>query len=86
MAEPISLTIGGKSHWGIAIVDNEADADTKDDVAISNDVELKFHGKTILDSENQAILRTTLVILRSPDPRSSPRQSESGLRQKTPAE
>ena len=50
MAEPISLTIGGNSHWGIAVVDNEEDSDTTDDVAISNDVELRFHGKTILDN------------------------------------
>ncbi len=50
MAEPISLTIGGNSHWGISVVDNEAEADAKDDIAISNDVELQFKGKTILDS------------------------------------
>ena len=49
MAEPITLTIGGNSHWGVAIVDNEA-MDNSDDIAISNDVELKFHGSTVLDS------------------------------------
>ena len=42
MAEPISLTIGGNSHWGVAIVDNEANSDANDDVAFSNDVELRF--------------------------------------------
>ena len=54
MAEPISITVGGNSHWGIAVVDNEMDtADgngEKDDIAISNDVELKFSGSTVLDS------------------------------------
>ena len=50
MAEPISISIGGNSHWGIAVVDNEADADTTDDIAISNDVELQIKGSTILDS------------------------------------
>ena len=49
MAEPVSLTIGGNSHWGIAIVDNEAKEDP-DDLALSNDVELRFHGSTVLDS------------------------------------
>lgn len=49
MAEPVSLTIGGNSHWGIAVVDNEA-KDDPDDVALSNDVELRFHGSTVLDS------------------------------------
>ncbi len=50
MAEPISLSIGGNSHWGIAIVDNEATSDATDDVAFSNDVELRFAGSTVLDS------------------------------------
>ena len=44
MAEPISLSIGGNSHWGIAVVDNEA-ADANDDIAISNDVEIHFRPK-----------------------------------------
>ena len=48
-AEPISLTIGGNSHWGMAIVDNEA-RDDIDDLAISNDVELQLRGSTVLDS------------------------------------
>ncbi len=50
MAEPISLSVGGNSHWGIAIVDNDMDKDTTDDVAFSNDVELRFSGSTVLDS------------------------------------
>ncbi len=49
MAEPISISIGGNSHWGVAIVDNEAAAND-DDIAISNDVELNFGGSTVLDS------------------------------------
>ena len=49
MAEPISLTIGGNSHWGVAVVDNEA-ATANDDIAIANDVELRFAGSTVLDS------------------------------------
>ena len=49
-AEPISLTMGGNSHWGIAVVDNEATSDTTDDMVISNDVELQFKGSTVLDS------------------------------------
>ena len=32
MAEPISITMGGNSHWGISVVDNEAEGDTTDDV------------------------------------------------------
>ena len=53
-AEPISITVGGNSHWGIAIVDNELDGmgdqAEADDIAISNDVELRFAGSTVLDS------------------------------------
>ncbi len=49
MAEPISLTIGGNSHWGIAIVDNDGD-NASEDMRIANDVELKFKGSTVLDS------------------------------------
>ncbi len=55
MAEPISITVGGNSYWGVAVVDNDLDGSDanhpeKDDIAISNDVELKFHGSTVLDS------------------------------------
>ena len=49
MAEPISLSVGGNSHWGVAIVDNE-DATMTDDIVIGNDVELQFKGSTVLDS------------------------------------
>ena len=53
-AEPISITVGGNSHWGLAIVDNELDTAAAngeaDDLAISNDVELRFAGSTVLDS------------------------------------
>jgi outer membrane protein OmpU len=49
MAEPVSLSIGGNSHWGVAVFDNEA-APNSDDIALSNDVELRFAGKTVLDS------------------------------------
>ena len=48
MAEPISVSIGGVSRWGIAIVDS--DSSTDDDLVISNDVELGFAGSTVLDS------------------------------------
>ncbi len=48
MAEPISLTIGGRSMWGVAVVDNEAE-DNMDDLAISNDVRIVFKGSTVLD-------------------------------------
>ena len=48
-AEAISLEIGGRSMWGVAVVDNEAE-DKKDDLAISNDVQLVFKGSTVLDS------------------------------------
>ena len=48
MAEPISISVGGRSMWGVAIVDS--DAANKDDVAISNDVLLVFKGSTVLDS------------------------------------
>ena len=49
MAEPISISVGGNSHWGVAIVDNDAAANN-DDIALSNDVELSFTGSTVLDS------------------------------------
>ena len=48
MAEPISIAVGGNSHWGIAIVDS--DSSTADDLVLSNDVELNFVGGTVLDS------------------------------------
>ena len=49
MAEPISISIGGNSHWGVALSDNDAAPDN-DDIAISADVELHFDGSTVLDS------------------------------------
>ncbi len=49
MAEPISLSVGGRSMWGVAIVDSDTQAD-KDDIAISNDILLVFTGSTVLDS------------------------------------
>jgi outer membrane protein OmpU len=49
MAEPISISVGGNSHWGVAIVDNDA-TPNNDDIAIANDVELNFTGSTVLDS------------------------------------
>ena len=49
MAEPISISVGGRSHWGLSVRDNEAAA-MADDFAISNDVQLSFKGSTVLDS------------------------------------
>ena len=49
MAEPISISVGGRSMWGVAVVDSDA-AENKDDIAISNDVLLVFTGSTVLDS------------------------------------
>ena len=49
MAEPISISVGGVSRWGIAIVDSDARR-TDDDLVISNDVELGFAGSTVLDN------------------------------------
>ena len=48
-AEPISLTIGGRSHWGVAVFDNEAKPNN-DELRISNDALLTFSGSTVLDS------------------------------------
>ena len=56
MAEPISLSIGGRSHWGVAVFDNEAAPDD-DDVRISNDVLLTFAGSTVLDSGVEVAVR-----------------------------
>ena len=56
MAEPISLSIGGRSHWGVAVFDNEA-APNDDDVRISNDVLLTFSGSTVLDSGIEVAIR-----------------------------
>lgn len=56
MAEPISLTIGGRSHWGVAIFDNEA-APNDDDARISNDALLTFSGSTVLDSGVEVAVR-----------------------------
>ncbi len=49
MAEPISLSVGGNSHWGVAVSDNDATPDN-DDISIANDVEISFAGSTVLDS------------------------------------
>lgn len=49
MAEPLSLSIGGRSHWGVAIFDDEA-AGERDDAQISNDALLTFAGSTVLDN------------------------------------
>ena len=56
MAEPISLTIGGRSHWGVALFDDEA-AGERDDVQISNDALLTFSGSTVLDSGVEVSIR-----------------------------
>ena len=56
MAEPISLTIGGRSHWGVAVFDNEAKPND-DDMRISNDVLLTFSGSTVLDSGIEVAIR-----------------------------
>lgn len=58
MAEPISLSIGGRSMWGVAIVDSDAEANAnKDDLAISNDVLLVFKGSTVLDNGLEVAMR-----------------------------
>jgi hypothetical protein len=59
MAEPISLSIGGRSHHGVAIVDNDAQAN-RDDVVISNDVQLTFIGSTTLDNGINVSMSVTL--------------------------
>ncbi len=59
MAEPISLSIGGRSHHGVAIVDNDA-LPNKDDVVISNDVQLTFKGSTTLDSGIEVSMSVTV--------------------------
>ena len=56
MAEPISMSIGGRSHWGVAMYDNEAAPDD-DDVRISNDALLTFSGSTVLDSGVEVAVR-----------------------------
>ncbi len=56
MAEPISLSVGGRSMWGVAIVDSDANPNN-DDVAISNDVHLVFSGSTVLDSGLEVSVR-----------------------------
>ncbi len=56
MAEPISLSVGGRSHWGVAIVDNDSQQD-RDAAVISNDVLLVFGGSTVLDSGIEVSVR-----------------------------
>ena len=56
MAEPISLSIGGRSMWGVAIVDRDTDPNN-DDVAISNDVHIVFSGSTVLDNGLEVAMR-----------------------------
>ncbi len=56
MAQPISLSVGGRSHWGVAMFDNEA-APNSDDVRISNDALLTFSGSTVLDSGIEVAVR-----------------------------
>ncbi len=58
-AEPISLSVGGNSHWGIAVSDNDA-ATENDDIAISADVEINFKGSTVLDSGLEVGVRMEL--------------------------
>ncbi|MCY4500218.1 MAG: porin [Alphaproteobacteria bacterium] len=56
MAEPISLSVGGRSHWGVAVFDDEATQD-RDDLQISNDALLVFSGSTVLDSGVEVAVR-----------------------------
>ena len=59
MAEPISLSLGGNSHWGVAVSDNDATPDN-DDISIANDVEIHFKGSTVLDSGIEIGVRVEL--------------------------
>ncbi len=59
MAEPISITIGGRSLHGVAVVDNDA-RQNMDDVVISNDVQLDFKGSTVLDSGVEVSVKVTV--------------------------
>ena len=56
MAEPISMSIGGRSHWGVAVFDDEANQN-RDDMQISNDALLTFSGSTVLDSGVEIAVR-----------------------------
>ncbi len=59
MAEPISLSVGGNSHWGVAVSDNEA-TPNNDDISITNDVEIRFAGSTVLDNGVEVGVRMEL--------------------------
>ena len=67
MAEPISLSVGGRSHWGVAIYDNEAAPDD-DDVRISNDAQLEFTGSTVLDSGVEVAVKIVVEGEKNSDP------------------
>ena len=56
MAEPISLSVGGRSHWGVAVFDDEANQN-RDDLQISNDALLVFSGSTVLDTGVEVAVR-----------------------------
>lgn len=58
-AQPISITVGGRSHHGIAVIENDA-LQNHDDVAISNDVQIDFKGSTVLDSGIEVSFKITL--------------------------
>ncbi len=67
MAEPISIAVGGRSHWGLSVRDNEAEPD-HDEFAISNDVQLTFKGSTVLDSGVEVSVRMDVEGEKNPDP------------------
>ena len=67
MAEPISLSVGGRSHWGVAMYDNEARQDD-DDIRISNDAQLEFTGSTVLDSGVEVAVKIVVEGEKNKDP------------------
>ena len=61
------MSIGGRSHWGVAIYDNEAAPDD-DDVRISNDAQLEFTGSTVLDSGVEVAVKIVIEGEKNSDP------------------
>ena len=67
MAEPISLSVGGRSHWGVAVFDDEANQ-SRDDAQISNDALLTFSGSTVLDSGIEVAIQIEIEGEKDKDP------------------
>ena len=65
-ADPISLSLGGYSYWGLSFADyddpafDEGGASARDDLSIHSDTEVHFKGSTVLDNGLEVAVRFEL--------------------------